>query len=283
MIDFHTHPLLVAEMIARHPELEQAARRVFYIGNRFQPLETFLLELDISGLQQAVLLPIETTRTRGQPLYTNAQIAELVAMAPQRFIGFASVDPLSPEGPEQLEWAIGDLGLRGLKLSPPAQEFYPDDPAVYPLYERAQALDIPIVLHTGLSWEPQARLEYGHPRRLEPVLADFPQLRLVAAHFAWPWSLEVAALALKYPNLYIDTAALYFDHPDDFIRDLFLHRVALTLIERSLRHQIVFGSNYPRVEIKNMARAVRQVGLSEATLRLVFQENARRLLGEVAG
>jgi predicted TIM-barrel fold metal-dependent hydrolase len=280
MIDFHTHPVLVQEMVDRHPELGTAAREVFYIGNRFQPLETFLLEMDISGLQRAVLLPIETTRTRGLAVYSNAQIAELVAMDPGRFIGFASVDPLAPEAGERLGWACADLGLRGLKLSPPSQEFYPDDERVYPLYERAQALDIPVVVHTGLSWEPRAQLHWGHPLRLERVLADFPRLRLVAAHFAWPWSLEVAALALKYPNLYIDTAALYFDNPADFIADLF-RRVSLTLIERSLRHQVVFGSNYPRVEIKNMARAVRRAGLSEATQRMVFQDNARRLLGEV--
>ena len=283
MIDFHTHPVLVEEMVVRHPELERVAREVFYIGNRFQPLRTFLLELDISGLQRAVLLPIETTRTRGMPIYTNEQIAELVAIAPDRFVGFASVDPTVPTAPDYLERAVAGLGLRGLKLSPPSQEFYPDDQRIYPLYERAQALGIPIVMHTGMSWEPGARLDWGHPRRLEPVLADFPDLRIVAAHFAWPWSLEVAALALKYPNLYVDTAALYYDNPDDFIVNLFVHQVSLTLIERSLRYQVVFGSNYPRVEIKNMARAVRRVGLSEKTLMMVFETNALRLLGEVGG
>ena len=279
MIDFHTHPLLVAEMVARHPELERAAREVFYIGNRFQPLETFLLELDVSGLQRAVLLPIETTRTRGTPVYTNAQIAELVSLAPQRLVGFASVDPLSPDAADRLEHAVVELGLRGVKLSPPSQEFYPDDERVYPLYERAQALHIPLVIHTGMSWEPGARLAWGHPLRLEPLLADWPELRVVATHFGWPWSLELAALALKYPNLYIDTAALYFDNPDDFVADLF-RRVSLGMLEHSLRHQIVFGSNYPRVEIKNQARAVRRAGLSERTLHLVFEGNARRLLGE---
>ena len=281
MLDFHVHPVLVEEMVARYPDLERVARKIFFIGSRFQPLETLLLELDLAGLQRAVLLPIETTRTRGLAIYTNRQIAEVVAMAPDRLVGFASVDPLARDAPDRLDQALADLGLRGLKLSPPSQEFYPDDQAVYPLYERAQALGIPIVMHTGMSWEPNTRLAWGHPMHLEPVLADFPELRIVAAHFAWPWSLELAALALKYPNLYIDTAALYFDNPNDFVADLFVRRLSLTMIERSLRHQIVFGSNYPRAEIRNMARALRQVGLSQSTLHMVFQDNASRLLGEV--
>jgi len=43
MIDFHTHPLLVQEMFEREPDLHRIAREVFYIRNRPQPLETFLL------------------------------------------------------------------------------------------------------------------------------------------------------------------------------------------------------------------------------------------------
>ena len=42
---------------------------------------------------------------------------------------------------------------------------------------------------------------------------------------------------------------------------------------------MLFGSNYPRVEIKNMARAVRGLGLSDECLDLVFRNNAEKLLG----
>ena len=57
-IDFHTHPLLVREMVERYPGLAKAARETFFIGNTFQPLETFHLELDLAGLEKAVVLPI---------------------------------------------------------------------------------------------------------------------------------------------------------------------------------------------------------------------------------
>lgn len=281
MIDFHVHPLLVREMIDRHPELVRAAREVFFIGNNFQPLETLLLELDVSGLQRAVVLPIETRRTRGLSMYTNQQIAELVSMS-DRLVGFASVDPLADESPAQLTDAVCNLGLRGLKLHPSAQEFYPDDPAVYPVYRQAAELGIPVLFHAGLSWEPKARLKYAHPSHFEDVAALFPTLKIVLAHLGWPWVVDVVALALKYPNVHLDTSALYFDNPRDFLRFAMTQQVPLSVFERSLRHQLVFGSNYPRVEIKNMAHEVRQLGFSEACLKLIFDENARRLLGENA-
>jgi predicted TIM-barrel fold metal-dependent hydrolase len=277
-IDFHTHPLLVREMIARHPELARAAREVFFIGNNFQPLESFLLELDLAGLDSAVVLPIDATTARNETVYTNEQIAELCAMSP-RLIGFASVDPHQPDAPHKLEEAVRTLGLRGLKLAPAMQQFYPDHRIAYPVYEKARELGIPILFHAGMSWEPGSRLQFGQPMRFENVAADFPELKIVLAHLAWPWVTDAVALALKYPNIYLDTSALYFDNPRDFIQFAMNHQVPLTVFERSLRHQLLFGSNYPRVEIKNMARAVRGVGLSEDCLDLVFRKNAEKLLG----
>lgn len=277
-IDFHTHPLLVREMIQRHPELEEAARKTYYIGNNFQPLKTLLLELDAAGLEYAVVLPIDATTSRGKTVYSNEQIAELCGMS-DRLIGFASVDPRQPGAAGALAAAVGNLKLRGLKLAPSMQEFFPDDKAAYPVYEAAAALGIPILFHAGMSWEPGSRMKYSHPLRFEDVAADFPKLRLVLAHLAWPWVAEAVALALKYPNVYLDTSALYFDNPKDFLAFAMGQQVPLTVWERSLRHQLIFGSNYPRVEIKNMARAVRGLGFSDDALDLIFSENAWKLLG----
>ncbi|MBE3132773.1 MAG: amidohydrolase [Acidobacteria bacterium] len=276
--DFHTHPLLVREMVNRHPELARAAREVFHIGNTFQPLETFLLELDEAGLHRAVILPIDASTTRGAKVYSNEQIAELCAMS-DRLVGFASVDPLKSSAADDLERAVTDLGLRGLKLAPAMQRVFPDDPRLEPIYARAEELGVPIVFHAGMSWEPGSRLAYGQPLRFEQVAADHPRLRIVLAHLAWPWVMEAVALALKYTNVHLDTSALYFDNPPDFLRFAMTVQVPLSVFERSLRRQIVFGSNYPRVEVKNMARAVRGLGFSAACLDLIFRSNAEALLG----
>ncbi len=87
-------------------------------------------------------------------------------------------------------------------------------------------------------------------------------------------------LLLKYENLFADTSCLYFDAPWEFMRHVFTERLPLTLLERSLRTKVVFGSDYPRVEIKNMVRAVCELGLSDGALEMIFEKNARYLLGE---
>jgi predicted TIM-barrel fold metal-dependent hydrolase len=277
-IDFHTHPVLIREMIARHPKLERAARETFFIGNNFQPLETMLLEMDIAGIDSAVVVPIDARTSRHETVYSNEQIVEVCAMS-SRLIGFASVDPHRPSAPEELRHAIENLGLRGLKLAPAMQEYFPDDPKVFPVYEAAQKLNIPVLFHAGMSWEPGSKLKFGHPMRFEDVAAAFPALNIVLAHLAWPWVVDAVALALKYRNVHLDTSALYFDNPVDFLHYAMTQQVPLTVFERSLRNQLIFGSDNPRIEIKAMAKAVRTLELSDEMLESVFRLNAERLLG----
>jgi len=278
MIDFHTHPVLIREFTEKYPNYVRVAREVFNIGNNFQPLETFFLQMDAAGIEKAVLLPIACGRARKDPVSSNEQVAELCGMS-DRFIGFASVDPMAPNAPKELESAIAQLGLKGLKLDAALQDFDLNDPAVFAVYEAAASLRIPVLIHTGMSWAPETPLERGQPLLLEKAIRRFPKLQFVLAHWGWPWVWDATALALKYPNVFLDTSCLYYDGPTEFFQFVFSKQIPTTLIERSLRNQVVFGSNYPRVEIKNMAKALKSLSLTEGCLEKIFRTNAERLLG----
>lgn len=277
-IDFHTHPLLIREILEKDPQQLKATWDIFKIRNNPQPLKTFFLEMDISGIDKAVLLPIDCSTSRKCQISSN-EIVYNLCKENDRFIGFASVDPLQKDAKVKLINAVKNLGLKGLKLAPELQEFSPKDRTIaYPLYETAQDLEIPVIFHCGMSWEPGVKLKYANPLLLEDIAFDFPDLNIVIAHFAWPWVLEAVTLALKYPNIYIDTSALYFDSPPEFLSYVMTKQVPLSLIERSLRRQIIFGSNYPRVEIKNMVQAIQSLGLTDGCLKLIMGENAQRIL-----
>ena len=278
MIDFHTHPVLISEFVAKYPNYARVAREIFNIGNNFQPLETFFLQMDVAGIEKAVLLPIDCKRARKDPVSSNEQVAELCAMS-RRFIGFASVDPEKKGATRELENAVKKMGLKGLKLDPALQDFRPHDRKAAAVYEAAAALGIPVLIHTGMSWAPETPLARGNPMLLEEPIREFPKLNFVLAHWGWPWVWEATALALKYPNVFLDTSCLYYDGPKEFFQFVFSKQIPTTVIERSLRNQVVFGSNYPRVEIKNMVHAVKSLALTEGCLKKIFRENAERLLG----
>jgi uncharacterized protein len=278
MIDFHTHPVLIREFAEKYPNYVRVAREVFNIGNNFQPLETFFLQMDVAGIEKAVLLPIACARARQDAVSSNEQVAELCGVS-KRFIGFASVDPMRPDAPMELESAIKALDLKGLKLDAALQDFDLNDSKVFDIYEVAASLEIPVLIHTGMSWAPGTPLEQGQPLLLEKAIRRFSNLHFVLAHWGWPWVWDATALALKYPNVFLDTSCLYYDGPKEFFQFVFSRQIPTTLIERSLRNQVVFGSNYPRVEIKNMVRALKSLSLTEGCLEKILCTNAERLLG----
>jgi predicted TIM-barrel fold metal-dependent hydrolase len=70
----------------------------------------------------------------------------------------------------------------------------------------------------------------------------------------------------------------YLNRPAEFLEFVLTRQIPPRAVERSLRTKVVFGSNYPRIEIRKMAAALGTLGLSPGCLRLIFEENARRLL-----
>ena len=278
MIDVHTHPVMIKELVENDPELERAIHEVFGFFFPPQPLKGFLLEMDEAGVDQAVLLPIDCTSAHGCKIVSNEQVADLAQNNP-RLIGFASVDPCQQGALKELERAVKTLGLRGLKLDPSLQRFDPGSrEAAYPLYETCAALGIPVLLHCGMSWAPSGLARWSQPLLLEEAVQDHPATTFILAHFGWPWVLEASMLALKYPNVFLDTAILYSGTPRDALHHVMAEQVGLDVIERSLFNKVLFGSNYPRVDMRRSVRGLRGLGLSKATEQAIFHDNAARLL-----
>jgi predicted TIM-barrel fold metal-dependent hydrolase len=278
MIDFHTHPFMIEELVENDPMLEKSIQNVFGLLFPPQPLKTFLLEMDAAGVDRAVLLPIDCTTAHNCIIVSNEQISELVKQNP-RFLGFASVDPNLDTAPRQLEKDIRELGLCGLKLDPALQRFHPDDrEKAYPVYQACVDLDIPVMIHCGLSWSPNGQEKFAHPLALEEVIQDFPCLNIIIPHFGWPWVDEALILALKYPGIYLDTSIIYSGTPKDALHHVLSEQIGIDVLERSLHYQILFGSNYPRADIRRTVRGIRSLELSASLQEHLYQTNASTLL-----
>jgi uncharacterized protein len=279
MIDFHTHPVMIRELRQKDPQLERAVHEVFQLHFPAQPLELFLAEMDEAGVEQAVLLPVDCTTAHGCRIVTNEQVAELAAANP-RFLGFASVDPAARDAPKQLERAVRGLGLRGLKLDPALQRFHPDDRKLaWPVYQACAELGVPLVIHCGLSWSLVGQSKYARPLALEEVAQEFPSLRIVVAHFGWPWVEEALLLALKYRNVYLDTSIVYSGAPRDALQHVLGEQVGIGVLEASLPRQVLFGSGYPRTDVRRSARGLQALGLSPGLREAIARGNAAELLG----
>ncbi len=171
---------------------------------------------------------------------SNEFVSAFAKAGGEKVIGFAGVDPNSPTAVPDLEWAVKELGLRGLKLSPIYQDFEPDSRDVYPLYERVQELGIPIIWHQGTSLMARfGPLEAANPVRLDVVLRDFPDIKMVFSHMAVPWATEAVLMMQKHPQLYMDISATVMTRP------WFVYNALVTAMESGCMHKVLFASDYP--------------------------------------
>lgn len=280
-IDMHVHPTFYTP-INQNKEKEDIRHEAIHIyKNGTASLEHIFNQMHCAKLDYLCLLPQDYRSEYGSPLVSNEEIKSLVDMAPDKFIGFASIDVKSENVETELERAFTDLSLKGLKLNLSRQRMYSYDDRLSKIYDICEKYRKPIIFHSGFSWEPNCPAKYSHPLEFEELAMKRPKLKVCLAHFGWPWVRETAMLLLKYPNIYADMAILYFDSAEEFYKQVFQKDIPTTWIDRSLRHQVMFGSNNPRFEQIRMANSLEKLGFRESTLKLIKGENAIEFLGGI--
>lgn len=152
-----------------------------------------------AGVEKAVL---------ADPATPNSEIAKAVRTYPDTFVGLAYLSPYDGmRAARELERLVRDEGLRGLMVSAMTEALPASDRRYYPLYTRCVDLGIPVRIYTSMTYSNDRPFDLGHPRHIDQVAIDFPELTIIAGLSGWPWTNETVALVRRHPNLYCDTAA----------------------------------------------------------------------------
>jgi predicted TIM-barrel fold metal-dependent hydrolase len=217
-------------------------------------------------------------RLTGRPQVSNDSVVAFAQQHADIAMAFVSVDPRrGAEGVREARRLIAKGGVRGLKLHPPLQEFFPDDRAAYPLYEVFAEARLPVLFHTGHSGIGTGmrggggvRLKYGNPMPIDDVAADFPDMPIIMAHPSFPWQDEAISICLHKPQVYIDLSGW---SPKYFSPTLVQYANTL------LKHKVLFGSDYPLLTPDRWLADFEKIGIRDEVRPLVLKENAVRLFG----
>jgi predicted TIM-barrel fold metal-dependent hydrolase len=240
-----------------------------YIGQYLSP-DGLQRLLDDNGLDYGVCLAEMSPICTG--VTTNEYVAEMCRGNP-RLIPFGSINPFMVARPaDEVRRCAVELGIRGLKLYPTYQYFYPNDAMMYPVYAVAQELGLPIMFHTGSSVFRGSRLKYGDPLLLDDVAVDFPGLKILLVHGGRGfWYERAAFLARLHENVYLEISGL----PPAKLLTYFPE------LER-LSNKVVFGSDWPGMPfIARNVEAIRALDLSEGAKARILGGNAAAILGLV--
>lgn len=217
-------------------------------------------ERAFADVEVSIAFTIARERNRVDTALNDA-VAAFVAAAPDRRIGFLSIQPEVSGAEDELERARTDLGLRGIKLGPNYQVFDPLGDAALRVYESAERHGLPILFHQGASPVREAPLRYAHPLLMDEIAIRFPELRIVMAHLGHPWQRETIVTIRKHPHVYADVSALFY-RPWSFYEGM---RLAT---EWGVLDKLLFGSDYPVATPAETAAGLRAVNDPIAGTRL---------------
>ena len=275
-IDFHVHlptPDWLDGSMAGYIEAAEAYFRSSVTRQSLGELAALYRGLEVT----AVLLAWDAETATGRPRVPNETVATAIREYPDAFTGLGSVDPHKGEAAVAEVENIAALGLRGVKFHPSLQAFAPDDPQYWPIFAACERHGLLALFHTGTSGigarQPGGqgiRIDLAHPIKLDPVAAAHPELTVVAAHFGWPWHMDLIAIALHKTNVYIDISGWAPRRiPAEVIREL----------RGRLSGQFLWGSDYPFIAPERCLSELEDLDLSDEVMRAVLHDNAARVLG----
>ena len=154
-----------------------------------------LKEMDDAGIDIQVLshgapsaqkIPAEIAVPLAQRV--NDRLHETIAANPTRFAAFAALPTADPAAAaDELERCVLRLGFKGAMIHGMAHGKFVDDKQFWPIYARAEALDVPIYLHPSLP----------HPGVTEAYYADYVKQFPMVVRPAWGYTVETATTAIR--------------------------------------------------------------------------------------
>jgi len=195
------------------------------------------------------------------------------------FGNWIQMDPrLGEKAAAEFERCIkASKGFVGFCVSSSGTGFPASDSIYSPIYEVALAYKRPVLVlvgHTGagagLRGGAGVKLDLCHPRYVDELAINFPDLEIVTGRPAWPWQDEMISIMIHKPNVWSE---LHGWSPK-YLTDPFKKE-----IRSRLKDRVMFGADYPLFRYERLVSDWKDLGYTDDILERVFFKNAERLFG----
>lgn len=167
--------------------------------------------------------------------------------------------------------------IKGLKLYPGYEPFYPADPRLGPAYELAEAFDVPVMIHTGDTYAKTGKVKYSHPINVDEAAVDFPNVKFVICHLGNPWFRDCMEVVYKNSNVFTDMSGLtlggFTDRFEAYMRQQ-LKEMLLWGVEPS---KVLYGTDWPLATMESYLQFVDELRLPARDKDLMLYQNTAAL------
>lgn len=157
---------------------------------------------------------------------------------------------------------------------------YASDPVYIPYYRLAEKYGVPVVFHTGDTYDKKAHIKYAEPLQIDDIALQFPKVNFVIAHMGNPWLQSAAEVVYKNDNVFVDISALMLGdvsraNPEQ-VEELAIKPIRWFWHYVENPKKMLFGSDWPLMEIKPYVEVVMKA-IPKEHWDAVFYDNAAEL------
>ncbi len=296
-----------------HPRASLVASRIEDLGDqRLGDMDAAGIDMQILSITSPGVQIFEASTAVSLARSTNDQLADAVRRHPTRFAGLAAIAPQQPEeAAKELERAVHRLGLKGAIVNSHTHGEYLDDPKFWPIFEAAEALDVPIYLHP--TTPSRAMIAPFLPRGLDGaiygfavetglhvlriivagVFDRFPKLRLVVGHLGealpyWLFRIDFMHAPIAAANRYPGVKKIN-KRPSEYLKEnvyvttsgmawepVILFAQSVLGIDR-----VMYAMDYPYQYVPEEVKVTDNLPISDDDKKTFYQGNAERVFGLV--
>jgi len=221
-------------------------------------IEDHLASMDKYGITRRCISWLQAFNA---PDEGNVKIAEVVKKYPDRFLGFAVINPRWYElAVDEVVRAKEELGMVGLKFHPASCQYHSDSPCLNKVMEKGIELGFPMLFHCGQD-------QYSHPFNLGRLAERFREATIIMAHMGEEAWFEAISTAAEHPNIVLDTTGSFN-----------WYRIMNFAIQRVGEDRIVFGMDFPSYNPGPELAKVTQADLTDKQKEKILWKNATRIL-----
>lgn len=230
IIDAHTHifPDKIAPKVLAMNE-EEIGLKAYGTGS----LDGLMSYMNEAGVAFAAVLGVAPSAR-----LVKATNDWLLGLANPRIIVFGTITPDYENWNDEIR-RLKFGGAKGIKINSLLQHIVPDDPLMYPIYEKLAEEGMFTFFHSGRGEGKNSQVPVrSTPKQLRKVHDDFPELKMIIAHFGGYGMLNEAKEYLIGQDVFLDTSYC------PTIRGLNSEKIVDLVRSHSAEH-ILYGTDYP--------------------------------------
>jgi predicted TIM-barrel fold metal-dependent hydrolase len=239
--------------------------------------DRLLTEMDAHGIARALVL---TSYKVSEDRPGLREVGEVVGEDERLgVVAGVSMQHGTAAGLAEARRGLAEGWVRGLKLYPGYEPFDLAGRETWAVYELAAEFRVPVMIHTGDTYDPGARVRFAHPLAVDDAAVAHRDVTFVICHLGNPWFTDAMEVLYKNENVVGDFCGLTLGDFQPRFERWARERVDGVLAYLNDPSKLMFGTDWPICGIASYLRFAASLDATPQEQEGMMWRNASRVFG----